>query len=90
MKKAVAAMEERLAAQEKATQEKAAQEKKDEAKQQPAAEQQSTAELAATVKDLDHRISQTERRGANDRINFTGHYRFRKAHSDPGKRARAL
>ncbi len=80
MKKAVAAMEERLAAQEKATQEKAAQEKKDEAKQQPAAEQQSTAELAATVKDLDHRISQTERRGAMDRINFTGDYRF-EAHS---------
>lgn len=80
MKKAVAAMEERLAAQEKATQEKAAQEKKDEAKQQPATEQQSTAELAATVKDLDHRISQTERRGAMDRINFTGDYRF-EAHS---------
>jgi hypothetical protein len=80
MKKAVAAMEERLAAQEKATQEKAAQEKKDEAKQQPAAEQQTTAELAATVKDLDHRISQTERRGAMDRINFTGDYRF-EAHS---------
>ncbi len=80
MKKAVAAMEERLATQEKATQEKAAQEKKDEAKPQPAAEQQSTAELAATVKDLDHRISQTERRGALDRINFSGDYRF-EAHS---------
>ena len=80
MKKAVAAMEERLAAQEKATQEKVAQEKKDESKQQPAAEQQSTAELAATVKDLDHRLSQTERRGAMDRINFTGDYRF-EAHS---------
>lgn len=80
MKKAVAAMEERLAAQEKATQEKATQEKKDEVKQQPATEQQTTAELAATVKDLDHRISQTERRGAMDRINFTGDYRF-EAHS---------
>lgn len=80
MKKAVAAMEERLATQEKATQEKTAQEKKDEAKPQPAAEQQSTAELAATVKDLDHRISQTERRGALDRINFSGDYRF-EAHS---------
>ncbi len=75
MKKAVAAMEERLAAQEKA-----AQEKKEEAKQPPATEQQTTAELAATVKDLDHRISQTERRGAMDRINFTGDYRF-EAHS---------
>jgi len=80
MKKAVAALEERLAAQEKATQEKAAQEKKDEAKPQPAADQASTADLAATVKDLDHRISQTERRGALDRINFTGDYRF-EAHS---------
>ncbi len=80
MKKAVAAMEERLAAQEKATQEKVAQEKKDQAKPQPPTEQQSTAELAATVKDLDHRISQTERRGAMDRINFTGDYRF-EAHS---------
>lgn len=80
MKKAVAAMEERLATQEKAMQDKAAKEKKDEAKQQPATEQQSTAELAATVKDLDHRISQTERRGAMDRINFTGDYRF-EAHS---------
>jgi hypothetical protein len=80
MKKAVAAMEERLAAQEKATQEKAAQEKKDEAKQQPAAEQTNTAELAATVKELDHRMSQSERRGAMDRINFTGDYRF-EAHS---------
>ncbi len=80
MKKAVAAMEERLAAQEKATQEKAAQERKDEAKQQPATEQQRTAELAATVKELDHRVSQTERRGAMDRINFTGDYRF-EAHS---------
>ena len=80
MKKAVAALEERLALQEKAMQEKAAQEKKDEAKLQPATEQQSNAELTATMKDLDHRISQTERRGAVDRINFTGDYRF-EAHS---------
>jgi Protein of unknown function (DUF3373) len=75
MKKSVAALEERLAVQEKA-----AQEKKDEAKQQPASEQPTTAELAATVKDLDHRVSQTERRGALDRINFSGDYRF-EAHS---------
>jgi hypothetical protein len=75
MKKEVAAMEDRLAAQEKA-----AQEKKEEAKQPPATEQPSTAELAATVKELDHRVSQTERRGALDRINFSGDYRF-EAHS---------
>ena len=75
MKKAVAALEGRLAAQEKAVQEK-----KDDTKPQPASEQVSTAELAATVKDLDHRIAQTERRGALDRINFSGDYRF-EAHS---------
>ena len=75
MKKSVAALEERLTAQEKA-----AQQKKDEAKPAAEADQPSTAELAATVKDLDHRVTQTERRGALDRINFTGDYRF-EAHS---------
>ena len=75
MKKAVATLEERLTAQEKA-----AQAKKDEAKQEPAADQASTTELAAQVKDLDHRVTQTERRGSMDRINFTGDYRF-EAHS---------
>lgn len=75
MKKAVATLEERLTAQEKA-----AQAKKDEAKQGPAADQASTTELAAQVKDLDHRVTQTERRGSMDRINFTGDYRF-EAHS---------
>lgn len=74
MKKSVAALEERLAAQEKA-----AQEKKVEAPAVPA-NSQSTADLEATVKELDHRISQTERRGALDRINFSGDYRF-EAHS---------
>ncbi len=74
MKKAVADLEERLAAQEKkatAPEESKAQESKD---------QPSTAELAATVKDLDQRIQQTERRGSLDRINFSGDYRFQ-AHS---------
>lgn len=75
MKKAVAALEERLAAQEKATEEKKA-----DAKQLVAGDQPSATELAATVKELDHRISQTERRGALDRINFSGDYRF-EAHS---------
>jgi hypothetical protein len=75
MKKAVAALEERLT-----TQEKAAQEKKADAKPAPAGDQPTTAELATEVKDLDHRMSQTERRGALDRINFTGDYRF-EAHS---------
>ena len=75
MKKAVTALEERLT-----TQEKAAQEKKEEAKPAPAGDQPTTAELATEVKDLDHRLNQTERRGALDRINFTGDYRF-EAHS---------
>jgi hypothetical protein len=75
MQKAVAALEARLTAQEKT-----AQEKKAEAKPAPAADQPTTAELATEVKDLDHRMSQTERRGALDRINFTGDYRF-EAHS---------
>jgi hypothetical protein len=70
MKKTVAAMEERLVAQEKAAQEK----------KQTTEETTSAAELAATVKDLDHRIAQTERRGSLDRINFSGDYRF-EAHS---------
>lgn len=76
MKKAVAAMEERLAAQEKATQ---AKKDKEEVKQ-PSSESTNTVELTAAVKDLDHRVTQTERRGAMDRINFTGDYRF-EAHS---------
>ena len=69
MKKAVAAMEERLAAQEKKEQAKPAE-----------TTLPSTTELAASVKDLDQRVSQTERRGALDRINFSGDYRFQ-AHS---------
>jgi hypothetical protein len=77
MKKAVAALEERLTTQEKAAQEK---DKKVEVKQTLAGDQPTTAELATEVKDLDHRMSQTERRGALDRINFTGDYRF-EAHS---------
>ena len=70
MKKAVAALEDRLAAQEKAAQQN----------KQAAVETTSATELAATVKDLDHRIAQSERRGALDRINFSGDYRF-EAHS---------
>ncbi len=71
MKKAVAAIEERLSAQEKAAQEK----KEEEAKQVPAGDQSTTAELATEVKDLDHRVAQTERRGALDRLNWSGDFR---------------
>ena len=85
MKKAMAAMEERLSAQEKAAKDKAAPEK---AAPQKAVESYSSsvlatgapqtvsAELEAEIKDLDHRVSQTERRNAVDRVNFTGDYRF--------------
>jgi len=75
MKKAVAAMEERLAAQEKASKQRL-----EEAKQDNPSDQTKTADLEAQVKELDHRVSQTERRGALDRINFSGDYRF-EAHS---------
>ena len=75
MKKAVAALEERLTAQEKAAQQKKEEDKKDEAKQAPASDQPTTAELATEVKDLDHRVNQTERRGALDRINWSGDFR---------------
>ena len=66
MKKAVTALEERLAVQEK----------KEPTKQTAATDQANTTELAAVVKDLDQRVAQTERRSALDRINFSGDYRF--------------
>src|SRR6266700_3504353 len=69
LKKQVAALEERLKAQEKQS---VAQ------PQQPPA-----AELAAQFKELDQRVSQTERSQALDRISFTGDYRF-EAHSIRG------
>lgn len=80
MKKQVASLEERLAAQEKAAQAKATEDKTAEAKSEGTTDQPTTAELAAEVKDLDHRVSQTETRSALDRINFSGDYRF-EAHS---------
>ncbi len=73
MKKAVAALEERLTAQEKVAQQK---KEEEEAKQAPASDQPTTAELATEVKDLDHRVNQTERRGALDRINWSGDLRI--------------
>src|SRR5438445_9143507 len=62
LKKQVAALEERLKAQEKPT------------VAQP--QQPPPAELAAQVKELDQRVSQTERSQSLDRISFTGDYRF--------------
>lgn len=43
-------------------------------------DQATSTELAATVKELDQRVQQTERRGGLDRVNFSGDYRF-EAHS---------
>ncbi len=60
LKKAIAALEERLAAQEK--------------EKQKAAEQQQS--LTTDVKELDQRVSENERSRALDRIQFTGDYRF--------------
>jgi hypothetical protein len=72
LKKSIAALEERLAAQEK--QEKQKQDEK---------QQASVAELKSDVKDLDQRVSATERNQSMDRLHFTGDYRF-EAHSIRG------
>jgi hypothetical protein len=70
LKKALATLEQRLAEQEKQAQ---AQQK-----QTPAIEQ-----LASDVKDLDQRVSTTERGQALDRLQITGDYRF-EAHTIQG------
>ena len=74
LKKAVAALEERLKAQEKQTQ----------APAQALVQQQPVSELVTDVKDLDKRVSATEREQALDRLRITGDYRF-EAHSIAGK-----
>ena len=70
LKKEVAALEERLKAQEKQI----------EAQSGPPAPAQ---ELVTSVKELDQRVSETERSQALDRLRFTGDYRF-EAHSIVG------
>jgi hypothetical protein len=70
LKKEVAALEERLMAQEKQTPAPA----KAQAQQQPGPQ------LVTDVKELDKRVSQTEREQALDRLRITGDYRF-EAHS---------
>ena len=70
LKNALAALERRLAAQEK---------QKQEQKPQP-----STTELASELKELDQRVSQTEREQALDRLKITGDYRF-EAHTIAGR-----
>jgi hypothetical protein len=74
LKKAVAALEERLKAQEKQTQVPA----------QTVVQQQPSSDLVTDVKELDKRVSQTEREQALDRVRITGDYRF-EAHSIAGR-----
>ena len=74
LKKAVAALEERLKSQEKQTQ----------APAQAMVPQQPVSELVTDVKDLDKRVSQTEREQALDRLRITGDYRF-EAHAIAGR-----
>ena len=67
LKQEVAALEQRLKAQEQQAPSKA------QAETQPAPP---ASEVAATLKELDQRVSATERGQALDRIRFTGDYRF--------------
>ncbi len=74
LKKAVAALEERLKTQEKQTQ----------APAQALVPQKPVSELVTDVKELDKRVSETERTQALDRLRITGDFRF-EAHSIAAK-----
>src|SRR6266540_2015377 len=77
LKQSLAALQQQLEDQQKAAQAEAA--KKQE--EQKATEKESvSAELKADIKDLDHRVAQTERKAALDRLNWGGDFRF-EAHS---------
>lgn len=83
LKKAVAALEERLASQERQTQERQeAQDKRpaDAAAAKPAVipakDDPAIAELKTEVKELEERVSQGEREQSLDRLKITGDYRF--------------
>ena len=71
LKKAVAALEERLKTQEQQSQ------------AQKLVQPPPVADLASQVKELDQRVSQTEREQSLDRLKLTGDYRF-EAHSITG------
>ena len=73
MKKTIAAMEQRLEDQEKASK------LKEEEKQGAV----STADLQSDVKELNERVSATERKGLLDRLQWSGDYRF-EAHTITG------
>ena len=78
LKKTLAELEKRLEAQEKQRQaEQQAQQ------QAPKQESSSSKELEAKVEELDTRVSKTEVKGALDRLNFSGDYRF-EAHTIVG------
>ena len=71
LKKTLAALEKRLEAQEQQRQADL------QAQQQaPKQESSSSKELEAKVEELDSRVSKTEVKGALDRLNFSGDYRF--------------
>jgi hypothetical protein len=76
LKKTINALEQRLEAQEKATQQNAA---------QPAAKTDlvSPAELQTSVRDLNDRVLETERKSLKDRLEWGGDYRF-EAHTIRG------
>lgn len=77
LKKTLGELEQRMAAQEKAAQEKAAQEKTEGTAAAPEQQQQADVQdLKATVKDINDRLTQTERKGFLDRMNWSGDYRF--------------
>jgi hypothetical protein len=75
MKKSMAALEQRLAEQEKAAQAKPKEEGKPETV--------SASDLQSDVKDLNERVSATERHGLLDRLQWSGDYRF-EAHTITG------
>src|SRR5260370_34531794 len=75
LKKAVAALEERLKTQEKQTQ----------APAQALVPQKPVSELVTDVKELDKRVSETERTQALDRLRITGDFRF-EAHRSEERR----
>lgn len=74
LKKTIATLEQRLSAQEKSSQQAAPAEKKDTV---------SVPELQASVKDLDERVRENEKKSLADRLNWSGDYRF-EAHTIRG------
>jgi hypothetical protein len=75
MKKTIAALEQRLAAQEKVQQNAAAPEEKKDTVSVP--------DLQASVKDLNERVAETEKKSVLDRLQWSGDYRF-EAHTIRG------